>query len=48
LSEADGRFVGRVRVDSDGVRVAPLVVDDLLYVFGNSGTIAAYRLEQKK
>ncbi len=45
LSQADGRIVGRVRVDSDGVRVAPLVVDDLLYVFGNSGKIAAYRLE---
>ena len=47
LSQADGRFVGRIRVDSDGVRVAPIAVDDLLYVFGNSGTIAAYRLEQK-
>jgi outer membrane protein assembly factor BamB len=47
LSETDGHFVGRVRVDSDGVRVAPLVADDLLYVFGNSGTIAAYRLEKK-
>lgn len=47
LSQADGHFVGRVRVDSDGVRVAPIAVDDLLYVFGNSGTIAAYRLEQK-
>jgi outer membrane protein assembly factor BamB len=47
LSQADGRFVGRVHVDGDGVRVAPLVVDDLLYVFGNSGTIAAYRLEKK-
>jgi len=45
LSQADGRIVGRTRVDSDGVRVAPLVVDDMLYVFGNSGKIAAYRLE---
>lgn len=47
LSQVDGHFVGRVRVDSDGLRVAPLVVDDMLYVFGNSGTIAAYRLEKK-
>jgi outer membrane protein assembly factor BamB len=47
LSQTDGHFVGRIRVDSDGVRVAPLVADDLLYVFGNSGTIAAYRLEKK-
>ena len=45
LSQADGRIVGRVRVDSDGVRVAPLAVDDLLYVFGNGGKIAAYRLK---
>lgn len=47
LSQVDGHFVGRTRVDSDGVRVAPLVADDMLYVFGNSGTIAAYRLEKK-
>jgi len=48
LSQVDGHFVARVRVDSDGVRVAPLVADDMLYVFGNSGTLAAYRLEKKK
>lgn len=45
LSQQDGRFVGRVRVDSDGVRVAPLVVGDLLYVYGNGGKLVAYRLE---
>jgi outer membrane protein assembly factor BamB len=45
LSQADGRIVARTRVDSDGVRVAPLVVDDILYVYGNSGTLAAYRLK---
>lgn len=48
LSQTDGHFVARTRVDSDGVRVAPLVADDMLYVFGNSGTIAAYRFEKKK
>ncbi len=47
LSQIDGHFVARTRVDSDGIRVAPLVVDDTMYVFGNSGTIAAYRLEKK-
>lgn len=47
LSQVDGHFVGRTRVDSAGVRVAPLAADDMLYVFGNSGTIAAYRLEKK-
>jgi outer membrane protein assembly factor BamB len=47
LSQVDGHFVARERVDSDGVRVAPLVADDMLYVYGNSGELAAYRLEKK-
>jgi len=47
LSQVDGHFVARERVDSDGVRVAPLVVDDMIYVYGNSGKLAAYRLEKK-
>jgi len=47
LSQVDGHFVARERVDSDGVRVAPLVVDDILYVYGNSGKLAAYRLEKE-
>lgn len=45
LSQADGRLVGRERVDGDGVRVAPQVAGDLLYVYGNSGDLVAYRLE---
>lgn len=45
LSQQDGRFVGRIRVDSDGVRAAPLVVGDLMYVYGNGGKLVAYRLE---
>lgn len=44
LSQVDGRFVARVRVDSDGLRAAPLVVGDWLYAYGNSGKLAAYRL----
>lgn len=48
LSQVDGHFVARERVDSDGVRAAPLVVDDILYVYGNSGKLAAYRLEKKR
>lgn len=47
LSQIDGHFVGRVRVDSDGIRAAPIVVDDILYVYGNSGKLAAYKLEKK-
>ncbi|AXA68296.1 MULTISPECIES: outer membrane protein assembly factor BamB [Pseudomonas] len=44
LSQVDGRFVGRTKVDGDGVRVRPLVVGDMLYVYGNGGKLVAYRL----
>jgi outer membrane protein assembly factor BamB len=47
LAQADGRIAARTKVDGDGVRVAPLVADDLLYVFGNSGKIVAYRLKER-
>ena len=48
LAQSDGHFVGRERVDSDGVRVQPIAVDDMLYVFGNSGKLAAYKLKAAK
>lgn len=41
LSQVDGRFVGRQRIDSDGLRARPLVVGDMIYVFGNSGKLEA-------
>lgn len=41
LSQVDGRFVGRIRIDSDGLRTRPLVVGDMIYVFGNSGKLEA-------
>ncbi|WEJ22623.1 outer membrane protein assembly factor BamB [Pseudomonas sp. SD17-1] len=41
LSQVDGRFVGRERIDSDGLRARPLVVGDMIYVFGNSGKLEA-------
>lgn len=44
LSTTDGHFVGRERADSDGVRVQPVVVDDVLYVYGNSGALIAYKI----
>lgn len=46
LSQVDGRFVGRIRVDSDGLRARPLVVGDMLYVFGNSGKLEALTIKQ--
>jgi outer membrane protein assembly factor BamB len=45
LSRYDGHIAGRVRVDSKGIRARPLAVDDVLYVYGNGGTIAAYTIE---
>lgn len=44
LSQVDGRIVGRTRVDGDGVRADMLSEEDVLYVFGNSGKLAAYRI----
>lgn len=44
LAQTDGRLVGRVRVDSKGVRVPPIVQGGTLYVYGNSGDLAAYQL----
>lgn len=44
LSQVDGRFVGREKVDGDGVRVRPLVVDRWMYVYGNSGKLVAYTI----
>lgn len=47
MSIADGHFAGRGRADSSGVRVQPLVVDDVMYVYGNSGKLTAYRMANK-
>jgi outer membrane protein assembly factor BamB len=41
VSQVDGHFVGRKRIDSDGLRARPLVVGDWMYVFGNSGELVA-------
>ncbi len=47
LAQSDGHFVAREHVDGDGIRVAPIVVDDIIYVYGSSGKLAAYKLEKK-
>jgi outer membrane protein assembly factor BamB len=44
VRQADGEFVARVQVDSDGLRVPPLRFEDLLIVYGNGGELVAYRL----
>ncbi len=47
LSQRDGRFVGRTRVDRRGIRSQPLLADGVLYVYGNSGRLAAIQPEPR-
>jgi outer membrane protein assembly factor BamB len=44
LSRYDGHIAARARVDSKGIRATPLALGDVLYVYGNGGTLAAYTL----
>lgn len=41
LSQVDGHFVGREKIDGDGLRARPLVVGDWIYAYGNSGKLVA-------
>ncbi|WPP00842.1 outer membrane protein assembly factor BamB [Pseudomonas sp. HR96] len=45
LSQVDGRFVGREKIDGDGLRARPLVVGNMIYVFGNSGKLEALTIK---
>lgn len=45
LSQIDGRIVGREQIDSSGVRSNLLSANGLLYAYGNSGRLSAYRIE---
>ena len=45
ISRYDGQVAGRIEVDGKGVSAAPVVADDVLYVYGNSGKLAAYIIE---
>lgn len=47
LSQSDGRFVGRTKVDGDGVRGNMLNYDNTLIVFGNSGKLVALQITEK-
>lgn len=44
LSQIDGRFLGRVHLDSDGVRSPLLISGDMLFIYSNSGDLAAYKI----
>jgi outer membrane protein assembly factor BamB len=48
LSRYDGHIAARTRVDRKGISARPLAIDEVLYVYGDGGTIAAYSLESRK
>ena len=48
LSREDGRLLARVRVGDDPIHTAPRVVDDVLYVYGSGGAVAAFTLLEPK
>jgi len=47
LSQSDGSFVGRRKVDGDGVRSPIVVADGVIYVMGNSGSLQALQIEAR-
>jgi outer membrane protein assembly factor BamB len=46
LDATDGRLVGRVQTDDEGIAAAPVVRDNILYVLSNSGRLSALQLER--
>jgi len=44
LSQIDGHFVSRVRVDRSGIRGNIVADNNTFYVFGNGGTLSAYSI----
>jgi outer membrane protein assembly factor BamB len=44
LSQVDGEIVGRVKADGDGARADMLSVENILYVYGDSGKLMAYEI----
>lgn len=45
MSQADGHFVARRKIGSGGLRVQPIVVDNMMYVFGNGGKLVALTIK---
>ncbi|NJN51392.1 MAG: PQQ-binding-like beta-propeller repeat protein [Gammaproteobacteria bacterium] len=48
LAQSDGRFMGRRKVDSKGIRSAMVYADELLYVLGNKGKLVALDVQPVK
>lgn len=47
LAQSDGRFVGRVKVDGDGVRSHMLAEGNTLYVLSNGGDLVSYTITDR-
>lgn len=45
FAQLDGKLLARTRVDRDGLRASMISDGKLLYVFGNSGKLRAYKLQ---
>ena len=48
LSQIDGRIVGRMRFDNDGVRANLLVRSGTIFAYGNGGRLAAFTVQQAR
>ena len=48
VSQVDGTFSGRIKVDGDGARADMLSEGNTLYVYGNSGKLVAYEIQSKE
>ncbi len=44
LSQLDGQFIARKKIDGDGIRSKIISYSGLLYILGNSGRLSAYRI----
>lgn len=48
LNQSDGQLAARTRIDRKGVRAPMLTDGEILYIYSNSGDLAAYKASAKK
>jgi len=44
MTRFEGEFSGRLKVDKDGISIHPVVDEEVLYIYGNSGKLTALEL----